>query len=152
MASCPAPGTAAELSWLRCHLAGPRRHDAAARSAQIGAQRRSPRRLLVFHLRGATRTRSPPPWQPRWDGASRSCSPPRPRTRTGPSPSPGASRTTKNRPTGMRGIRQSGERSPRPEAHAGTCVLLMVQDLHIRVINADTGEPNRELVLNPENP
>ena len=92
------------------------------------------------------------PMAARWAGASRSCSLPRPRTRTGPSPSPGASRTTKNQPTGIRGIRQSGERSPRPEAHAGTCVLLMVQDLHIRVINADTGEHNRELVLNPEDP
>ena len=34
-------------------------------------------------------------------------------------------------------------------AHAGTRVLLLVQDLHIRVINADTGELLRELVLNP---
>ena len=35
-------------------------------------------------------------------------------------------------------------------AHAGTRVLLLVQDLHIRVINADTGELIRELVLNPD--
>src|SRR3984885_7504851 len=34
-------------------------------------------------------------------------------------------------------------------AHAGTRVLLLVQDLHIRVINADTGELIRELVLDP---
>jgi Integrase core domain len=34
--------------------------------------------------------------------------------------------------------------------HAGTRVLLLVQDLHIRVINADTGELIRELTLNPE--
>lgn len=34
--------------------------------------------------------------------------------------------------------------------HAGTRVLLLVQDLHIRVINADTGELLRELVLNPD--
>jgi transposase InsO family protein len=33
--------------------------------------------------------------------------------------------------------------------HAGTRVLLLVQDLHIRVINAGTGELLRELVLNP---
>jgi transposase InsO family protein len=33
--------------------------------------------------------------------------------------------------------------------HAGTRVLLLVQDLHIRVINAATGELLRELVLNP---
>jgi transposase InsO family protein len=35
-------------------------------------------------------------------------------------------------------------------AHAGTRVLLLVQDLHIRVINADTGELIRELVLDPD--
>jgi transposase InsO family protein len=35
-------------------------------------------------------------------------------------------------------------------AHAGTRVLLLVQDLHIRVINADTGELIRELTLNPD--
>ena len=34
--------------------------------------------------------------------------------------------------------------------HAGTRVLLLVQDLHIRVINAGTGELIRELVLNPD--
>jgi hypothetical protein len=33
-------------------------------------------------------------------------------------------------------------------AHARTRVLLLVQDLHIRVINADTGELIRELTLN----
>jgi Integrase core domain len=35
-------------------------------------------------------------------------------------------------------------------AHAGTRVLLLVQDLHIRVVNAATGELIRELVLDPE--
>jgi transposase InsO family protein len=35
-------------------------------------------------------------------------------------------------------------------AHAGTRVLLLVQDLHIRIINADTGELFRELTLNPD--
>jgi transposase InsO family protein len=35
-------------------------------------------------------------------------------------------------------------------AHAGTRVLLLVQDLNIRVVNADTGELIRELVLNPD--
>ena len=34
--------------------------------------------------------------------------------------------------------------------HAGTRVLLLVQDLHIRVINAGTGELLRELTLNPD--
>ena len=33
--------------------------------------------------------------------------------------------------------------------HAGTRVLLLVQDLHIRVINASTGELLRELTLDP---
>jgi hypothetical protein len=33
---------------------------------------------------------------------------------------------------------------------AGTRVLLLVQDLHIRVINADTGELIREPILNPD--
>jgi len=35
-------------------------------------------------------------------------------------------------------------------AHAGTRVLLLVQDLDIRVVNAGTGELIRELVLNPD--
>jgi transposase InsO family protein len=35
-------------------------------------------------------------------------------------------------------------------AHAGTRVLLLVQDLDIRVINTATGELIRELILNPE--
>ena len=33
--------------------------------------------------------------------------------------------------------------------HAGTCVILLVQDLQIRVVNAITGELLRELVLDP---
>ncbi len=33
--------------------------------------------------------------------------------------------------------------------HAGTCVILLVQDLQIRVVNAITGELLRELILNP---
>ena len=33
--------------------------------------------------------------------------------------------------------------------HAGTCVILLVQDLHIRVVNAITGELIRDLILNP---
>jgi transposase InsO family protein len=33
--------------------------------------------------------------------------------------------------------------------HAGTCVILLVQDLHIRVVNPITGELLRELILNP---
>jgi transposase InsO family protein len=33
--------------------------------------------------------------------------------------------------------------------HAGTCVILLIQDLEIRVVNAATGELLRELVLDP---
>jgi transposase InsO family protein len=33
--------------------------------------------------------------------------------------------------------------------HEGTCVILLVQDLHITVIDAITGEVLRELILNP---
>ena len=33
--------------------------------------------------------------------------------------------------------------------HAGTCVILLIQDLQIRIVNAVTGELLRELVLNP---
>jgi hypothetical protein len=33
--------------------------------------------------------------------------------------------------------------------HAGTAVLVLVQDLHIRVLNAATGEQLRELTLDP---
>ena len=33
--------------------------------------------------------------------------------------------------------------------HAGTDILLLVQDLHIRIINAATGELLRDLTLNP---
>jgi hypothetical protein len=34
-------------------------------------------------------------------------------------------------------------------AHARTPILLLIQDLHIRVINATTGELLRELTLDP---
>jgi transposase InsO family protein len=33
--------------------------------------------------------------------------------------------------------------------HAGTCVILLVQDLQIRILNATTGELLRELILDP---
>ena len=33
--------------------------------------------------------------------------------------------------------------------HTATCVILLIHDLHIRVVNAITGELLRELVLNP---
>ena len=33
--------------------------------------------------------------------------------------------------------------------HAGTCVILLVQDLDIRIVNAVTGELLRDLILNP---
>ena len=54
--------------------------------------------------------------------------------------------------TGLVSLRHSGRLHHigigRP--HAGTRVLLLVQDLNIRVINAGTGELLRELVLNPD--
>ena len=34
-------------------------------------------------------------------------------------------------------------------AYEGTCVILLVQDLSIRIVNPITGELIRELVLNP---
>jgi hypothetical protein len=33
--------------------------------------------------------------------------------------------------------------------HAGVGVVVLVQDLHIRVVHADTGELLRELILSP---
>jgi len=33
--------------------------------------------------------------------------------------------------------------------HAGTCVILLIQDLQIRIVNAATGELLRELILDP---
>jgi len=33
--------------------------------------------------------------------------------------------------------------------HAGTCVILLVQDLQIRIVHATTGELLRELILDP---
>ncbi|MBA3311157.1 MAG: IS481 family transposase, partial [Nocardioidaceae bacterium] len=33
--------------------------------------------------------------------------------------------------------------------HAGTCVVLLVQDLQIRIVDAITGELLRELTLDP---
>ena len=33
--------------------------------------------------------------------------------------------------------------------HANTPILMLIQDLHIRVINAKTGELLRELILDP---
>jgi Integrase core domain len=61
-------------------------------------------------------------------------------------------RTDRIDATGLVTLRHSGKLSHigigRP--HAGTRVLLLVQDLHIRVINADTGELIRELTLNTD--
>ena len=33
--------------------------------------------------------------------------------------------------------------------HAGTCVILLIEDLYIRIVNAATGELLRELILDP---
>ena len=66
---------------------------------------------------------------------------PRPRPHRPHRPTPGSSPSAHNGRLYHIGI-------GRP--HAGTRVLLLVQDLHIRVINADTGELIRELILNPD--
>ena len=34
--------------------------------------------------------------------------------------------------------------------YAGTCVILLAQDLHVRVVNATTGELLRELTIDPD--
>jgi hypothetical protein len=60
-------------------------------------------------------------------------------------------RTDRVDPAGKLTLRYSGKLLHigigRP--HAGTRVLLLVQDLHVRVINAATGELLRDLTLNP---
>lgn len=33
--------------------------------------------------------------------------------------------------------------------HAGTDILLLIQDLHVRIINAATGEILRDLIIDP---
>jgi|GEM_PF-4221462 len=62
----------------------------------------------------ATRTRSPPPWQPStgWRGPMRQPAPPAGTNKT--SPPSFASRTAENRPPGMHGMHPSGEQSGRP--------------------------------------
>ena len=62
----------------------------------------------------ATRTRSPPPWQPRWDGAGRCGSLPRPRVRARPARRPSRAERRRTGPPGWQGIPQSGEPSGRP--------------------------------------
>ena len=56
--------------------------------------------------------------------------------------------------TGPKGKRRSyrgpgGRRPARRRPYAGTHVLLLIQDLDIRILNAATGELLRELVLDP---
>jgi transposase InsO family protein len=60
-------------------------------------------------------------------------------------------RTDRTGKTGLVSLRHNGRlyHIGTGRAPVGTRVLLLVQDLHIRVINADTGELLRELVLNP---
>jgi hypothetical protein len=64
--------------------------------------------------RRATRTRSPPPWQPGWDGAGPMWKPAPGAGTNKTSPPSVASRTAENRPPGMRGMHQSGEQSGGP--------------------------------------
>jgi Integrase core domain len=52
--------------------------------------------------------------------------------------------------SGVVTLRHGGKLHHIGRTHARTHVLLLVQDLHIRVINAHTGELLRELVLNPD--
>ena len=61
-------------------------------------------------------------------------------------------RTDRTDNTGLVTLRHQGQlyHTGIGRPHAGTRVLLLVQDLHIRVINADTGELIRELTLNPD--
>jgi hypothetical protein len=61
-------------------------------------------------------------------------------------------RTDRTDKTGLVTLRHAGKlhHIGVGRAHAGTRVLLLVQDLHIRVINADTSELIRELTLNPD--
>jgi transposase InsO family protein len=60
-------------------------------------------------------------------------------------------RTDRTDATGLVTLRHNGRlhHIGAGPAHAGTRVLLLVQDLHIRVINAGTGELPRELTLDP---
>jgi hypothetical protein len=64
--------------------------------------------------RRATRTRSPPPWQPGWDGAGPMWKPAPAAGTNKTSPPSIASRPAENRPPGMRGMHQSGEQSEYP--------------------------------------
>jgi hypothetical protein len=61
-------------------------------------------------------------------------------------------RTDRIDATGLLTLRHNGKlhHIGTGRAHAGTRVLLLVQDLDIRVSNAGTGELIRELVLNPD--
>jgi transposase InsO family protein len=52
--------------------------------------------------------------------------------------------------TGCVTLRHAGRLHHIGRTHAGTHVLLLVHDRHIRVVNAATGELLRELVLDPE--
>ena len=117
------PATLAELQALLDTFAGPT--TPGARTAPSRA------------------ARPPPPPTPHGPRPARATAPPTPTTASAPTAStrPGSS------PSATRGqLHHIGI----GRAHAGTHVLLLVQDLNIRVINAATGELLRELTLNPE--
>ena len=61
-------------------------------------------------------------------------------------------RTDKVGTTGTVTLRHAGRlhRIGIGRTHAGTHILLLVQDLNIRIINAATGELLRQLTLNPD--
>jgi len=89
------------------------RHDAAARrDVHIRAQHRSPRRRAGLPSRWRRPGHPLRGGSMRWRGPIRQ--PAMAAGTTTASPPPGASRTAKNRPTGMRVIRQSGEQSCAP--------------------------------------
>ena len=78
---------------------------------------------------------------------------------TMPKALPGESRPRHPRPSPPRPVDKAGSVTLRyrgrlhhigiGRTHAGTCVILLVQDLHIRVVNAATGELLRDLTLDP---
>ena len=78
------------------------------------------------------------------------CPKPSPASPATPTPTTGSA-TTRVDKAGSVTLRHSGRlhHIGIGRTHAGTCVILLVQDLHIRVVNTITGELLRELTLNP---
>ena len=98
---------------------------------------RRPHRSLPHRATPATAYTRPPQSHPR----------PRPRP---PTPTTGSATTSIDK-AGTVTLRVAGRlhHIGIGRTHAGTCVLLLVHDLHIRIINAATGELLRELTIDP---